>query len=60
MSSLQLEETLEDVPINDFQGATLRIDPASGQPSRSVSPNSATTPIVPTSATDFDALTKTK
>ena len=39
MASPVGEDNLEDVPIDDFKGATLRLDPASGQPSRSVSPS---------------------
>lgn len=39
MASPVGEENLEDVLIDDFKGATLRLDPASTQPSRSVSPN---------------------
>lgn len=38
MASPLGEENLEDVAI-EFRGATLQLDPASGQPSRSVSPN---------------------
>ncbi|KAL7644615.1 UNVERIFIED_CONTAM: hypothetical protein RMT77_004154 [Armadillidium vulgare] len=40
MSSPFGEDILEDIPIDDFKGATLRIDPASAQQSRSVSPSS--------------------
>lgn len=43
MASPVGDENLEDVLIDDFRGATLRLDPASGQPSRSVSPNGDTT-----------------
>ncbi|XP_066989328.1 tumor protein p63-regulated gene 1-like protein isoform X1 [Macrobrachium rosenbergii] len=39
MASPVGEDNLEDIPIDDFKGATLRLDPASGQPSRSVSPS---------------------
>ncbi|XP_042862201.1 tumor protein p63-regulated gene 1-like protein isoform X1 [Penaeus japonicus] len=46
MASPVGEDNLEDVPIDDFKGVTLRLDPASGQPSRSVSPSG---PDVPSS-----------
>lgn len=44
MASPLGEENLDDVPIDDFKGTTLRLEPASGQPSRSVSPSGDAAP----------------
>lgn len=41
-SPISGEACLEDVTLDEFNRATLRIDPASGQPSRSVSPAAGT------------------
>ena len=36
MSSFPSEEVLDDIPINDFKGATLRIDPSPAQHSNDI------------------------